>query len=61
MVLISFLLCFLSNGAAEIASRYSLNDYAAQMIEGVILFFILGSEFFINYRLIFRGKEGESK
>lgn len=56
MALISFLLVFLSRGAAEIASAYSLNDYAASIIEGVILFFILGSEFFINYRLIFRGK-----
>ena len=64
MALISFLLVFLSRGAAEIASAYSLNDYAASIIEGIILFFILGSEFFINYRLIFRGtaKEGgESK
>ena len=56
MALISFLLVFLARGAAEIASAYSLNDYAASIIEGVILFFILGSEFFINYRLIFRGK-----
>ncbi len=55
MALISFLLVFLSRGAAEIASAYSLNDYAASIIEGVILFFILGSEFFINYKLIFRG------
>ena len=59
MVLISFLLAFLGNGAGEIASRYNLNDYAAQMIEGVILFFILGSEFFINYRLVLRGHEKE--
>ena len=59
MALISFLLIFLSKGATEIASKYGLNDYAADIIEGVILFFILGSEFFINYRLIFRhrGKE----
>jgi general nucleoside transport system permease protein len=61
MVLISFLLTFLDKGAGEIASQYNLNDYAAKMIEGVILFFILGSEFFINYRLIFRGKEKEGK
>jgi simple sugar transport system permease protein len=59
MVLIALLLVFLEKGASEIASRYNLNDYAAQIIEGVILFFILGSEFFINYRLIFRGKEKE--
>lgn len=55
MALISFLLVFLSRGAAEIASAYSLNDFAASIIEGVILFFILGSEFFINYRMVFRG------
>ena len=59
LVEISFLLAFLGNGAGEIASRYNLNDYAAQMIEGVILFFILGSEFFINYRLVLRGHEKE--
>ena len=56
MALISFLLIFLSRGAAEIASAYSLNDYASDIITGVILFFILGSEFFINYKMIFRKK-----
>ncbi len=60
MVLIALLLVFLEQGAGEIASQFNLNDYAAQIIEGVILFFILGSEFFINYRLIFRGKEKEA-
>lgn len=59
MVLISFLLVFLSRGASEIASAYSLNDYAASIIEGIILFFILGSEFFINYKMIFRGSKKE--
>ena len=54
MVLFSFLLVFLDKGAVEIASRYGLNEYASEIIEGIILFFILGSEFFINYRLIFR-------
>ena len=50
MALISFLLVFLERGASEIASAYSLNEYAADIITGIILFFILGSEFFINYR-----------
>ena len=59
MALISFLLIFLTKGAAEIASAYALNDFAADIITAVILFFILGSEFFINYRLVFRGKGGE--
>jgi simple sugar transport system permease protein len=55
MILISLLLVFLENGAMEIASRYNLSDYASQMITGIILFFILGSEFFINYKIKFRG------
>ncbi len=57
MILFSFLLAFLEKGAAEIASKFNVNDYASDMIQGIILFFVLGSEFFINYKLIFRKKE----
>ncbi len=58
MILISFLLVFLQKGAIQIASQFNLNDYASNIITGIILFFILGSEFFINYRIILRsGKE----
>ncbi len=43
-------------GASQITSAYSvLNDYASQVITGIILFFILGSEFFVRYKIIFRG------
>ncbi|MBQ8507373.1 MAG: ABC transporter permease [Clostridia bacterium] len=60
MILITALLIFLDRGAAEIASIYNLNEYASEMIMGIILFFLLGCEFFINYRLIFRtNKEGK--
>lgn len=60
MIMISLLLVFLEKGAGEIASRYNLNGYASSIITGIILFFILGSEFFINYRIIFRsGKKEE--
>ena len=61
MVLISFLLVFLQKGAIQIASQFNLNDYASNVITGIILFFILASEFFINYRVIVRGKEAEGK
>ena len=57
MILISFLLVFLQKGAIQIASQFNLNDYASNIITGIILFFILGSEFFINYRVIFRGRK----
>ncbi len=57
MILVAALLVFMEKGAIQIASQFNLNDYASQMITGIILFFILGSEFFTNYRLVFRGKE----
>lgn len=58
MTLISFLLAFLTKGAGQIASSFpAMNDYASDIITGIILFFILGCEFFINYKLIF-GKGG---
>ena len=60
MIMITTLLVFLDRGAVEIASMYNLNEYASEMIMGVILFFLLGCEFFINYKLIFRThKEGK--
>lgn len=60
MVLISVLLVFLNKGASEIASKYNLNEHCSDMLTGIILFFILGSEFFINYRVIFRERKKEA-
>ena len=60
MALISFLLVFLDNGAVQIASQFGLNESAAEVITGIILFFLIGCEFFINYRVIFRGKHEEA-
>ena len=57
MVLISFLIVFLERGASEIASQFNLSEYAAKILTGIILFFIIGSEFFINYRIILRGRK----
>lgn len=62
MVLTSFLLVFLEKGARQIASTYSImNDYASDIVSGVILFFIIGCEFFLNYKLIFRQKSKSLK
>ena len=62
MIAISSLLVFLEKGAVEIASQFDLNDFVSEMITGIILFFILGSEFFINYKVRFRGgKKGAGK
>jgi simple sugar transport system permease protein len=62
MIAISTLLVFLEKGAVEIASQFDLNDFVSEMITGIILFFILGSEFFINFKVRFRsGKKGAGK
>ena len=55
MVLSSLLLIFLGRGAGEIATAFSLNQSFGDILTGVILFFIIGSEFFISYKLHFRG------
>ncbi len=54
MILISALLTFLDKGAVQIASDFGLNEYASQIVCGITLFFILGSEFFINYKVKLR-------
>ncbi len=60
MIIISFFLVFMGNGATQIASQFQLNESASEVITGIILFFILGSEFFINYKLIFKGSRKEA-
>lgn len=57
MIMTSFLLVFLSMGASEISTAFNLNDSFSEIISGIIIFFIIGSEFFINYQLMFRKKE----
>lgn len=51
MILTSFLIVFLQRGATEISTTFGLNDSFSDIITGVIIFFIIGCEFFINYQL----------
>ncbi len=60
MILTSFLLVFLGRGAGEIATTFGLNSSFGDILTGIILFFIIGSEFFINYELRFH-KSGEKE
>ena len=54
MILTSFLLVFLDRGAGEISTVFGLNQSFADILSGIIIFFIIGCEFFITYRLSFR-------
>ena len=57
MVGSSFLLEFMGYGAGEIATTYGLNASFGDILTGIILFFIIGTEFFITYRVVFQKKE----
>ena len=59
MMIVSFLLTFMEKGAIQIASQFSLNENASEIITGILLFFVLGCEFFINYRVEFRHRRKE--
>ena len=61
MVFTSFLLVFLEKGATEISTVFRLNQSFSDIITGIILFFIIGSEFFINYKLKFHKAHKEVK
>jgi len=55
MVFVSFAIAILKKGANKIQTTFKIPASAAEVLTGVILFFMLGCEFFINYRLVFRG------
>ena len=59
MVLASGLLIFLSTGANELATSCGLNQSFGDILTGVLIFFIIGSEFFINYKVSFRKSNKE--
>lgn len=62
MVLTSLLLVFMELGAKEISTVFGLNDSFSEIIAGIIIFFIIGSEFFINYSIKrTHAKEAERK
>ena len=56
MVFSSFLIIFMDRGASEISTNFGLNHSYSDILTGIILFFIIGCEFFITYRLQFRKK-----
>ena len=60
MVFVAFFLVFMEKGAGQIATQFNLNDNASDIITGIILFFILGCEFFIHYQVELRKREKEA-
>ena len=61
MIFTSLLLVFLSKGSSEISSQFQLNDSFGEILTGIILFFIIGCEFFINYKISLRKAGGKEE
>lgn len=61
ILLTSVLFGVMEKGSGAIESAFKISPSMADVLQGIILFFVLGAEFFINYRLMFRSsrkKEG---
>ena len=54
MIFTSLLIVVLSRGASEISSVFGLNHSFADILTGIILFFIIATEFFITYKVTLR-------
>lgn len=59
MFLASLLIVFMGQGAGEVATSCGLNAAFGDILTGIIIFFIIGIEFAVNYKVDFRKKEKE--
>ena len=60
MVLAALFIAILERGAIRIQTTFMIPATIAAVLIGIILFFMLACEFFINYRVIFRSRKGAS-
>lgn len=56
ILVVSFLFSMLLQGGSFIQTSFQIPAAVAQLIQGTILFFVLGSEFFIQYKLTLKPK-----
>lgn len=61
MMVVALFLVFIERGSIQIATDFNLSESASEILTGIILFFILGCEFFINYRLEFRTRKHQQE
>lgn len=61
MIVASLLIVFLGQGAGEISTSFGLNESFSDILTGIILFFIIGCEFFINYKVHIRKNSGKEE
>jgi len=52
MVLTSLLIVFLQRGAGQVSTDFRLPSAISDIVTGIILFFIIGCEFFLQYKIL---------
>jgi simple sugar transport system permease protein len=60
ILIVSFLFGCLEKGSGTIRSVYNISPSTSGVFQGIILFFVLGAEFFINYKVLW-GRKGALK
>lgn len=61
MIFASFLIVFMNRGAGEISTTFGLNQSYSDILMGIILFFLIGCEFFITYKISYTKKKKEEE
>ena len=61
MVFTSFLIVFLQKGASQVSTDFRLPQAISDIVTGIILFFIIGCEFFLNYKIVVTKSGKEEK
>lgn len=61
MILTAGLIVFLERGASEVASVFFVPNELTDIFVGLTLFFVIGSEFFLQYQVHFRAKKSKEK
>lgn len=59
MVLTTFLIVFLDKGTKQVAEDFRMPNALSSIVTGIILFFIIGCEFFLQYRIAITKNEKE--
>lgn len=58
-LVISFAFSILVKGSSVIQSTFGLSTDCADVLQGIILFFIMAIEFFVRYKIVFNGHNGK--
>ena len=59
MIITSFLIVFMERGAEQISSDFNVDPSISDILTGIILFFIIGCEFFLQYKIVFNKNRKE--